>query len=118
MLKKQFNGHEIFKRMTYSHNLEYKFHMINKTTMICMCTTSSSSSHSSSEQFDYNAVNMELMFDKDTSRACARIRIIEDRTLEAVESFNVILSTTDTHVSLEPQTATVFISDNDSKSDT
>ena len=59
---------------------------------------------------------MEFLFDADTSRACARIPIIEDMSLEAVESFNVILSTTDTRVSLEPQTATVLISDNDSKS--
>ena len=68
-----------------------------------------------SEPSDYNAVNMELMFDADISRACARIPIIEDMSVEAVEGFNVIISTTDTRVSLEPQTATVIISDNDGK---
>ena len=73
-------------------------------------------SHSPSEPSDYNATNVEFLFDGDTSRACARIPIIDDMSLEAVESFNVILSTADTRVSLEPQTTTVFISDNDSKS--
>ena len=45
---------------------------------------------------------------------CMVIPLRDDQLLEGTESFTLILSTSDTAVTLNPQTATVFIADDES----
>ena len=65
---------------------------------------------------DYRKQKTELTFESDTQRLCSEIEIIPDDLQEGDESFMVLLCTVQTHtVSLDPQIASVVITDDDSK---
>ncbi len=51
-----------------------------------------------------------------TNRSCASIPIVDDADLEPPENFTVIITTPDPDVIVDPDTSTVIVSDNDSKS--
>lgn len=60
---------------------------------------------------------MQLTFEPSFASVpqCDDILIIPDNILENTENFQVLLSTTDTAVAIDPNRATVSIFDNDSK---
>ena len=63
---------------------------------------------------DYTSVEDVIIFSPGINESCTTmIPIVDDSVLENDEVFNVILSTTDSDVSLDPSSATVTIVDND-----
>lgn len=63
---------------------------------------------------DYTAMEILLRFLPGTNESCGiMIPIIDDSVLENNETFDVVLSTADLAVSLNPASATVTIVDND-----
>jgi len=69
---------------------------------------------------DYSSVTVDMTFDGVSNSSCARIAIMDDDSLEGVESFNIkiVLDTAapnNSAVLLRPDTTTVYISDNDGK---
>lgn len=65
---------------------------------------------------DYDAVTTTLTFDVSMPTQVVTIPIRDDMIVENTESFTVALATNDTAVTLRLQTATVFIRDDNSKS--
>ena len=62
---------------------------------------------------DYTSVEDVIIFSPGINESCTMIPIVDDSVLENDEVFSVILSTTDSDVSLDPSSATVTIVDND-----
>ena len=56
---------------------------------------------------------MSLVFGKSTTTLVIPVQIEDDNILENPENFNAVLSSTDPAVVLDPDTATVTITDND-----
>ena len=65
--------------------------------------------------FDYVPLSLEIQFNNSLARQCLDITVINDTILEFNESFFVNLDTSDSNVSIENQTATVLIENDDSK---
>ena len=64
---------------------------------------------------DYTAINTILTFSVSVPTQVVTIPILEDQIVEYSEYFRVTLTTIDSAVTLNSQTATVYIRDNDSK---
>ena len=64
---------------------------------------------------DYEAVTTTLTFNVSTPTQVVTIPILDDLIVENSKSFDVILTTIDTAVTLRSQTTRVTIRDNDSK---
>ena len=65
---------------------------------------------------DYTSVENVLIFSPGINESCTTvIPIIDDSVLENDEVFSVMISTTDSDVSLDPASANVTIVDNDGK---
>ena len=64
---------------------------------------------------DYEAVTTNLTFNASIPTQVVTIPILDDLIVESDKSFNVILTTVDTAVTLRSQTASVTIRDDDSK---
>ena len=64
---------------------------------------------------DYTSVSMDLTFNNGNTARTVMIPIIGDNVVESTESFTVSLTTGDSAVTLNPQTTTVNIQDDDSK---
>ena len=64
---------------------------------------------------DYNPVLETLTFSQTTTRLCTDVTVNNDNVLEGEEDFNLILTTDDTMVALDPDMATVRINDTDRK---
>ena len=62
--------------------------------------------------------SMVLIFDETTSLSCLYIEVTDDLVFELPEQFTLQLYTSTASVVLSPDTATVNIADNDSKSST
>ena len=65
------------------------------------------------EPDDYEAVNSELTFDSARNRVCVTIVIEDDDLLENTEEFQLMLTTNEDQVILDPDAAVVSISDTD-----
>ena len=63
---------------------------------------------------DYTAVNVLLVFSETSTKKCVNISINADRLHEAPEMFSVNLTTDDSSVILDPQSAPVNIIDSNS----
>ena len=68
------------------------------------------------DAMDFTSVSAQLIFQPSQAdvQQCEDVPILEDTILEPNESFTVELITTDLDVILDPQSATVTITDNDS----
>ena len=66
---------------------------------------------------DYTSITSTLTFDSQRSEISVSIPITDDSLLEELEDLSVYLSSDDLAVRLTSASATVFISDNDSKSE-
>ena len=64
---------------------------------------------------DYEAVTTNLTFNASIPTQVVTIPILDDLIVESNKSFNVILTTVDSAVTLRSQTASVTIRDDDSK---
>ena len=62
---------------------------------------------------DYGAITVQLTFSATVSRACGIVTIVNDDEFEVDESFDVTLTTTDGDVTLDPDSGTVTIIDED-----
>ena len=64
---------------------------------------------------DYNSTSYSLVFTPDNERdpQCRAVNILSDDDSEGTETFMATLSTGDDRVSLNPDTETIFIVDND-----
>ena len=72
--------------------------------------------HFSSAGSDYEAIITNLTFNVHMPTQLITIPILDDLIVEGrTESFRLTLATTDSAVTLDIQTATVYISDDDSK---
>ena len=58
---------------------------------------------------DYTSVMEEVVFEQGLSQQCVEIPILNDDILESIEQFTAILSTNDTNVALQNNSATVLI---------
>ena len=65
------------------------------------------------EPDDYEAVNSELTFESTRDRVCVTIVIEDDDLLENTEEFQLMLTTNEDQVILDPDAAFVSISDTD-----
>ena len=72
------------------------------------------SSHSPAG-IDYEALNTTLTFNVSIPTQVVTIPILDDQIVENFESFDVALTTFETAVTLKLQTASVTITDDDSK---
>ena len=68
------------------------------------------------EPDDYEAVNSELTFESTRDRVCVTIVIEDDDLLENTEEFQLMLTTNEDQVILDPDAAVVSISDTDGRS--
>ena len=64
---------------------------------------------------DYQFLAAVLVFTSAQSRVCVGILIVDDNIAETTESFSVHLTSSDALVIFNVSTASVFITDNDSK---
>ena len=68
------------------------------------------------EQVDYEAIAEELLFEPLDARLCINVTILDDLTVEPVQSFLVLLSSTDPGVMVAVGSAIINIQpDNDSE---
>ena len=67
----------------------------------------------STNPVDFSHVQASFTFDRTTSRHCVDISIIDDSVLEDMESFDVIIASSDPDVVVAPSRAVVSIIDND-----
>ena len=64
---------------------------------------------------DYQSVQSELTFSQTVRQQCVNVTTIDDTDLVEMEAFNLRLSTLDANVVLSIDTATINITENDSK---
>ena len=64
---------------------------------------------------DYEGLHAELHLNGTATTACVTVTILEDEILEGLESFLVVLSTTDPAVNIIERNTEVVILDNDSE---
>ena len=62
---------------------------------------------------DYEPITVDLTFNEAVSRACAEVTIVDDDVFEEDETFDVTLTTTDGDITLNPDSGTVTITDQD-----
>ena len=67
------------------------------------------------EGMDYKGLHVELHLNGTATTACVNVTILEDEILEVLESFFVVLSTTDPAVNIMERNTEVVIQDNDSE---
>ena len=67
----------------------------------------------STNPVDFSHVQSSFTFDRTTSRRCVDISIIDDSVLEDMESFDVIIASSDPGVVVAPSRAVVSIIDNE-----
>ena len=81
-------------------------------TVTCTLSTRDDSA-TSTDPADFSAIDVELLFNETTSRACADIPITDDNRVELAENFTVDIRSDDPDVDFAPPTSTVTILDND-----
>ena len=62
---------------------------------------------------DYDAITEVLIFSASVNRICRNVSSVDDDILEEDEDFTLILNTTDGSVNLNPDEASVTITDDD-----
>ena len=68
----------------------------------------------SARSSDFTPLTVELVFDNTTTRLCFNLSIEDDGLYEFDEVINIVLSTDDPNVQLDPGFAEVTIADNES----
>ena len=64
---------------------------------------------------DYQSIQSELTFSQTMRQQCVNVTTIDDTDLVEMEAFNLQLNTLDANVALSIDTATINITENDSK---
>lgn len=67
----------------------------------------------SSAMEDFTPIMRQLVFDSNDTKLCIRVAIVDDFNLESPETFDVILSTLDSDVTISSSVGVVTILDND-----
>ena len=62
---------------------------------------------------DYTSVSQDLTFQPGSDRQCVEVAIVNDDELENEEQFTVTITTEEDRVTLEPDSTTVTITDDD-----
>ena len=62
---------------------------------------------------DYTSVSQDLTFQPGSERQCVEVPIVNDDDLENEEQFSVTITTEEDRVTLEPDSTTVIITDDD-----
>ena len=69
--------------------------------------------HNLSAPDDYTSVSQDLTFQPGSERQCVDVPIVNDDDLENEEQFSMTITTEEDRVTLEPDSTTVTITDDD-----